>query len=321
MMKIKFSKFERVAGLFIVVAIFGIILTAISAAVKQGWFEPKVRYTTTFENADGLHQGTLVQMSGLRAGAVESVELESDNRIRVSFYILGKFQDRVRENSTVQLIRPFIIGERVLDLSVGHDQFQVLPAQSAVKSLETVDLMTLMSGKNMNSYLSKLGGILESMQVIMDAFADKSRAESMVRVIDRLDPLMKNLNTMSTEVIKLSRQATHEDGVQKLVGNLAVTTKEINRILPELNEENPQLAKDLAVMTQNLATVTRALGPAVKAVEPELPGASIRLVEALNETVVVLKAMQKSFFMRGSVREVRDEEAHERLPANIRETK
>ncbi|WP_413570506.1 MlaD family protein [Bdellovibrio sp. HCB117] len=321
MMKVKFSKFERIAGLFIVVAILGIILTAISAAVKQGWFEPKVRYTTTFENADGLHQGTLVQMSGLRAGAVESVELESDNRIRVSFYILGKFQDRVRENSTVQLIRPFIIGERVLDLSVGHDQFQVLPAQSAVKSLETVDLMTLMSGKNMNSYLSKLGGILESMQVIMDAFADKSRAESMVRVIDRLDPLMKNLNTMSTEVIKLSRQATHEDGVQKLVGNLAVTTKEINRILPELNEENPQLAKDLAVMTQNLATVTRALGPAVKAVEPELPGASIRLVEALNETVVVLKAMQKSFFMRGSVREVRDEEAHERLPANIRETK
>lgn len=321
MMKVKFSKFERIAGLFIVVAILGIILTAISAAVKQGWFEPKVRYTTTFENADGLHQGTLVQMSGLRAGAVESVELESDNRIRVSFYILGKFQDRVRENSTVQLIRPFIIGERVLDLSVGHDQFQVLPAQSAVKSLETVDLMTLMSGKNMNSYLSKLGGILESMQVIVDAFADKSRAESMVRVIDRLDPLMKNLNTMSTEVIKLSRQATHEDGVQKLVGNLAVTTKEINRILPELNEENPQLAKDLAVMTQNLATVTRALGPAVKAVEPELPGASIRLVEALNETVVVLKAMQKSFFMRGSVREVRDEEAHERLPANIRETK
>ncbi|KYG65440.1 multidrug ABC transporter substrate-binding protein [Bdellovibrio bacteriovorus] len=321
MMKVKFSKFERVAGLFIVVAIFGIILTAISAAVKQGWFEPKVRYTTTFENADGLHQGTLVQMSGLRAGAVESVELESDNRIRVSFYILGKFQDRVRENSTVQLIRPFIIGERVLDLSVGHDQFQVLPAHSAVKSLETVDLMTLMSGKNMNSYLSKLGGILESMQVIVDAFADKSRAESMVRVIDRLDPLMKNLNTMSTEVIKLSRQATHDDGVQKLVGNLAVTTKEINRILPELNEENPQLAKDLAVMTQNLATVTRALGPAVKAVEPELPGASVRLVEALNETVVVLKAMQKSFFMRGSVREVRDEEAQERVPANIRETK
>lgn len=314
-MKVKFNKFERVAGLFVVLAICGVILTGVSAAIKQGWFEPKVRYTTTFENADGIHQGTLVQMAGLRAGEVETVELESDNRIRVSFYVLGKFQNRVRENSSVQLIRPFIIGERVLELTVGGEDYDVIPDQSAIKSMETVDLMTLMSGKHLNSYLSKLGGILESVQVLVDAFADKSRAESLVRVIDRMDPLVKNLNTMSMEVIKLSKQATHDDGVQKLVGNLAVTTREINKILPELNEANPAMAKDLAVMTQNLAVMTRALGPAVKEVEGDLPGASVRLVQALNETVVVLKAMQKSFFMRSSVKEVKEEE-HERLPAN-----
>ncbi|WP_374001769.1 MlaD family protein [Bdellovibrio bacteriovorus] len=314
-MKVKFNKFERVAGLFVMLAISGVILTGVSAAIKQGWFEPKVRYTTTFENADGIHQGTLVQMAGLRAGEVETVELESDNRIRVSFYVLGKFQNRVRENSTVQLIRPFIIGERVLELTVGAEEYDVIPDQSAIKSLETVDLMTLMSGKHLNSYLSKLGGILESVQVLVDAFADKSRAESLVRVIDRMDPLVKNLNTMSIEVIKLSKQATHDDGVQKLVGNLAVTTREINKILPELNEANPAMAKDLAVMTQNLAVMTRALGPAVKEVEGELPGASVRLVQALNETVVVLKAMQKSFFMRSSVKEVKEEEL-DRVPAS-----
>ncbi|MNL48442.1 hypothetical protein D3C87_1713010 [compost metagenome] len=61
--------------------------------------------------------------------------------------------------------------------------------------------------------------------------------------------------------------------------------------------------------------MTRALGPAMKEIEPELPGASVRLVEALNETVVVLKAMQKSFFMKSNVKEVLEEEA-QRLPAN-----
>lgn len=315
MINLKFNKFERVAGSFILIAILGVILTGVSAAIRQGWFEPRVRYKTTFENADGIHQGTVVQLSGLRVGAVETVELENDNRVSVEFYVLGKFQDRVRENTNVQLVRPFIIGERVLDLSMGTDQFEVIPVGGFVKSTETVDLMTLMSGKNMNAYLAKLGGILESMQVIMDAFADKSRAESLVRVIDHLDPLMKNLNTMSSEVIKLSRQATHGEGVQKLVGNLNSTTTEINRILPELNEQNPHLARDLATMTQNLAIVTKALGPATKAVEGELPGASVRLLEALNETVVVLKAMQKSFFMRSNVQEVLQEES-KRVPAS-----
>lgn len=314
-MKMKFNKFERVAGLFILVALVGVVFTGLGAAIRQGWFEPRVHYKTTFESADGIRQGTLVQLSGLKVGAVDSVELDKDNRVRVEFYILGKFQDRVRENSQAQLVRPFIIGERVIDLSVGSENFAAIPDRGYVQSTETTDLMTLMSGKNMNNYLGKLGGILESMQVIMDAFADKSRAESLVRVIDRLDPLMRNLNTMSTEVIKLSRQATHEDGMQKLVGNLNSTTREINRILPELNEQNPTLAKDLAVMTQNLAIVTRALGPATQSIETELPGASVRLLEALNETVVVLKAMQKSFFMRSNVQEVRDEESR-RLPAS-----
>ncbi|MFM6930599.1 MAG: MlaD family protein [Bdellovibrio sp.] len=315
MMKLKFNKFERIAGLFVGLAILGVILTAISIAIKQGWFETKTFYSTTFETADGVHQGTVVQMAGLRAGAVEDVELRSDNKVRVSFYVLGKFQERIREDSVVQLTRPFIIGDKILDISVGTETYPALANHSHMQAVESMDLMTMLSGKNLNATLNKVGGLLENMQMLLTAFSDKNRAESIVRVIDRMDPLMKNMNTMSLEVIKLSKQATHDDGVEKLVTNLAVTTNEINRILPALNEQNPNMAKDLAVMTRNLATMTKALGPAVSEIEPELPGASRRLLEALNETVVVLKAMQKSFFMRSNVKEVQDEESSHRMPA------
>lgn len=315
MMKIKFNKFERIAGLFVGLAILGVIVTAISIAIKQGWFETKTFYSTTFENADGIHQGTVVQMAGLRAGAVEEVELRADNKVRVSFYVLGKFQERIREDSVVQLTRPFIIGDKILDISVGTEAFPALANHSHIQAVEAMDLMTMLSGKNLNATLSKVGGLLENMQMLLTAFSDKNRAESIVRVIDRMDPLMKNMNAMSLEVIKLSKQATHDDGVEKLVTNLATTTTEINRILPALNEQNPNMAKDLAVMTRNLASMTKALGPAVAEVEPELPGATRRLVEALNETVVVLKAMQKSFFMKSNVKEVQDEEASRRMPA------
>lgn len=315
-MKIKFNKFERIAGLFVLCAIMGVALTALTVAVKQGWFDAKVYYSTDFESADGLHQGTIVQMSGIRVGAVESVDLQADNKIRVHFYVLGKFQDRIREDSEVQLIRPFLIGERVIDINVGNPLLPVVAHNGFLHSIETTDFMTLMSGKKLNAYFGRIGGILENMQILVEAFADKKRAESLVRIFDRLDPLLKNMDAMSGEVTKLSKQVTHGDGVQKLIANLALTTAEINRILPELNKENPNLAKDLSVMTQNLALLTGALGPAISEVGPELPGASRRMVEALNETVITLKAMQKSFFMKSNVDEVRDEEATRRLPAN-----
>lgn len=312
----KFNKFERVAGLFVLTAILGAVGAAIGVAVKQGWFETKTYYTTTFENADGVHQGTVVQMAGLRAGAVEDVELLADNRIQVKFYVLGKFTNRVRQDSVAQLIRPFIIGERLLDLSVGTETAAPLAQGEPVLSTEALDLMSIISGKKMNQYFSKVGGLLENIEVLLNAFKDKGRAETIVRIFDRLDPLLKNLNTMSTEVTKLSRQVNKDDNLQLVLQNLAVTTAEINRILPDLNAANPEMAKDLAVMTQNLAMMTKALGPAMKTIEPELPRTSQRLVEALDETVVVLKAMQKSFLMKSNAQEVREEEAQRRLPAS-----
>lgn len=314
MMKIKLTKFERIAGVFLLLAILGTAMTALSVAAKQGWFETKTYFTTTFASADGIHQGTLVQMAGLRAGAVEKVELLGSNRVRVNFYVLGQFEERIRKDSQVQLLRPFLIGERVLDVSVGSETAPKVAKNEELPSMESMDLMTLMSGKKLNTTLEKFSSMLENLQSLAEAFLDKSRTDAMIRAFDRVDPLMKNLNAMSLEVIQMGKQLNHDGDLQKVMGNLAVTTNEINKILPALNQQNPELARDLGVMTQNLALVTQALGPAMKEAAPEMPHATHRLIEALNETVVVLKAMQKSFFFRGNVREVREEEASQTAP-------
>ena len=319
-MKHKFNKFERVAGFFVLFAIIGVLLTAVSVAVKQGWFATKIYYATTFQNADGIHPGTLVQMAGLHAGAVEDVELQADNTIRVNFYVLGKFQARIRNDSTAQLIRPFIIGDRVLEVTVGSESSPPLAQYQLLASHETMDIMTLMSGKSLGTHIEKLSSTLENLAKMVEALTDKDRTQSLVRIFDRLDPLLANVDQMATEMIKLSKQATYKGNLQAVVGNLAVTTQEINAVLPELNRENPELAKDLAQMTKNLASLTKdfkVLGPALNAVGPELPQATKRAVEALNETVIMLKAMEKSIFIRGNVREVREEEAEKaRVPAS-----
>jgi phospholipid/cholesterol/gamma-HCH transport system substrate-binding protein len=147
---------------------------------------------------------------------------------------------------------------------------------------------------------------------MVEALTSKDRTQSLVRIFDRLDPLLANIEIMANEMTKLSRQATYKGNLQNVVSNLAVTTQELNNILPELNRANPELAKDVAEMSKNLAGLTkdfRVLGPALTAVGPELPQATKRAVEALNETVIMLKAMQKSMLIRGAVQDVREEEA------------
>lgn len=319
-MKIRFNKFERVAGLFVLLAIVGFASALVTIAIKQSWFESKVNYTAIFESADGVHPGTLVQMAGLKAGSVDSVDLTVDNKISVKFYILEKYQGKVRADSVVQLIRPFVIGERVVELTVGSPEEGPLADNSMIPTKETMDLMSVLNGKNLGQSLQTLSGLMNNVKYLAEAFLSKERTEALVAAFDRIDPLLKNVNIMAIEMVKLSKQATRDENLAVVLKELAVTTKEMNQMLPELRERSPHLAKDMASIIENLAVLTKEFKvvlPALAEIAPQLPKASRRAVEALDEAVVLIKAMQKSFVIRGSVKDVRDEEAQrERKPSN-----
>lgn len=313
-MKVKFNKFERVAGLFVLFAIAGCFLMAISVAIKQGWFENKIKFESIFAAADGVHPGTTVLIAGLRAGSVEDVELLGNNKIRVTYYVLGKFHERIREDSRAQLVRPFVIGDRVLEISVGSPELKIAQEGVLLDSEETLDLMTLLSGKRLGTSLEKISEMLSSLQFLMEAFLDRDRTKSMLSIFDKLDPLMGNMNEMSEEVIKLSRQMTYKENLKKTISQTAILTKELNVILPELNRQNPQLAKNLAQLTGSLAQMTedfKSVTLMMKNYGPEIPTVAKRALEALDEATVLMKAMQKNFFLRNAVQEVNKEESDE----------
>lgn len=317
MMRIHFNKFERIAGLFVLTAILGFIVSLASVAIKQGWFEKKVYFVSDFENAEGVHPGTTVQMAGLKAGSVEDVELMQNNRIHVRFYVLSKFHNKIKVDSTAQLIRPFVIGERVLDIGVGSKEAIVLAADSVIKSHETIDLMTIMSGKKLGNYLGAISSMAENLKTLAEAFLNKDRTQSFIQMFDRIDPLLKNMNTMAVEVIKLSRQANRDENLGVVLSQLALTTKDLNKFLPEFAKQAPHLTKDVTELIQNMAILAKEFKvvlPALAAVAPDLPHTSRRAVEALDEAVVLIKAMQKSFMISGAVKDVREEEA-KRKPA------
>jgi phospholipid/cholesterol/gamma-HCH transport system substrate-binding protein len=317
MMNIKFNKFERVAGLFVLIAIIGSLVAAGTVIVQRGWFAPKVSYITSFENADGVHNGTAVQIAGLRAGSVEDVELQTDNKIRITFNVFKKFSDRIRKDSVAQLVRPFVIGDRVLEITVGSDTSPAMDKNTFVVSVETIDLMTLFSGRKLGEYLGTMAGVFENIKILINAFADKGRTENIIKTFDQIEPLVKNMNVMSVEVIKLSRQATKKENLGRVLANANALTMEINRLLPIVKLKAPKLSRDLTQIVENLAVLTenfKLLTPTIVEMAPSLPKTSKRAVEALDEAVILLKAMQKSMFMKGSVEEVKEEEA-KRIPA------
>jgi len=318
-MKIKFNKFERVAGLFVLISFTGFAISMISVAVKQGWFETKLEFSTIFESAEGVHPGTTVQIAGLKAGEVRQVELTTENKIFIQFYIFSKFEDKVRQDSVVSLIRPFVIGERVVDISAGQQAMEKVAAGARLPSQESLDLMTVLSGRKLGVYLSSMSEMVGNLHHLAKSFLDKERTDKLIGMFDRIDPLIRNINTMSIEVIKMSKQMNKDGRIGTVMAELAVTTKQLNHILPEFRDRAPQLAQDMSSLVSNLNTLTeefKVVIPAIAEIAPELPRVSKRSIEALDEAVVLMKALQKSFLVKSNVQEVREEESKTRKPAS-----
>lgn len=299
-MKIRFNKYEKVAGLFVALAIVASVVGLIGVAIKNSWLESKVKYTTELESADGVHAGTAVQISGLRVGAVTAVSLESNDRVRITFEVLEKFAHKIRKDSSVQMYRPFILSEKVLDVTVGTETAEFLAPGAMLPAHAGTDIMDLLSGRKMGQILSSFDNLAGSLRIVGESFSNPERTKNLVQVLDKVNPLVNNLNNMSVEITKIATVANKA---------MPAFTKEV----PDVGNQMGQIVKNLNVLTTEMQKLT----PAIAVIAPELPRTSRRAVEALDETVVLLKAMQKSFLLRGKVDEVRQEEG--RRPANTSE--
>jgi len=306
-MQIKFNKFERVAGLFVLAAFGGAVATTAVVALKKGWFASKVDYVTTFDRAQGLYPGTKVELAGLPAGSVDSVDLQEDNKIRVKFTIFQKFQSRVRSDSVVVTKRPFIIGDKSLEIVVGKADGPGLPKGSLIPSQETVDLMDLMDGRKLGPYIETLGQVIDNLKVVAEAFLDPKRSRSLISIFDKIDPFLDTANVAAKSFIDMSGQLTRKKNLQVTVENLAMVTNEMNGMMKEM----PNMSKDMSNLVKHTALIVDELSkimPALGEMAPEFPKATRRALEAIDEAVVVLKAMQHSFLLSGSVKDVREEE-------------
>ncbi|MCC6276419.1 MAG: MCE family protein [Oligoflexia bacterium] len=318
-MKVKFTKFERVAGLFVVGSIVAFGFFTVVVAIKQGWFSARRHFKATFNQGEGLRPGTLVQISGLRAGSVDTVGLNKDNKIEVEMTVSSDFDPQLKTDSVARVIRPFIIGDKVLEITVGSRSAGPLKDGTMIPSEETLDFMDLLGGGRIGPYLKTMDDLLKNLQVVAEAFADPKRSHALIGLFDEALPTMRDLR-------EFTQQMTRHRYLGKSMANITKLTTEMSRMLPELIEFTKSLpelgengAKTMEQMTKLTAEINELL-PSLVAIAPQLPEASQKSVEALREAVIVLKAMQKSFLLRGAVEDVREEEAkrleQERLPAN-----
>lgn len=313
----KMSKFERGSSIFIGGALFGCIIFFTLMMTKKGWLEAKISYETILESGNGVRVGSAVEMVGIRIGSVSGLELDDKNRIRTRIKVLRKFQDRIREDSRITLARQFIVGDKTLHISPGNPKLKRIPENGLLEAEESVGVIDLLNGRKLGPYFQTMELALAEMKKLVDMLLKEKGSEKVVSSLVGLPRMITGVTTASRELSKVGRQMSTDERIGTLVANLASTTEQIKMYSPEFGKDFSAIVANMSVLSEEFKKVI----PALAVIAPDLPKSSQRLVQALDEAVIVLKAMQRSFLLRGSAREVREEELklkeeQERKPAS-----
>ena len=320
-MKVKFNLFERVAGLFVLTAAISAVGITIAIGVKKGWFEPKIKLKTFVSSADGLHPGTLVQLSGLQIGSVDDVDLQPGQRVEITFKIIKRFSKHIRQDSVVKVMRPFIIGEKVLELTTGSPDSPKVHENDVLIADFAPDFLEFLGGNKLGSYMQSLDKTMQNLHKLAEAFFSDERSDKIIELFDKMIPLMDEMNVMAREVGVLTKDLNHNKKMDRTLTEFLALSKEVNAMLPKISDDVPHLSKNVLQLTKNLNQLTsdfQEMLPIFKKMAPDFPEAGNAAMQALNEAVITLRAMQKTFFLRSSVREVLEEAADQkkRQPAS-----
>lgn len=284
-MRYKFNPYERAVGGFISIAVGGSIFFGIGIAIKKNWFEEKVKFSTFVSSAANIREGSSVFMSGLKVGRVDSMKLDRSQNIKVDFTIMKEYQPQITEGTQVEFIRPFVLGDKAMNLLQGPNNGKVLSAGVVLPLKESFDVFDSLTGKKLETILGKVENILTNLDGTVAMGRD------------------------------IAEQIGGDKKLKKSVDDLSVASAEIRKAIVVGNM--PKAAENLAKAVENLHAVSNT----VKAISPE---GTQKTMEVLNESVVILRGMQKSWLLKSHVKEVKHEIAEaekmkevNRMPASV----
>lgn len=128
-------------GIFIVVVLTILLALIYFLGRGAGMFERQYRLVAGFSQTGGLIQGATVRLAGVPVGRVSAIRLPPPGspKVQVELALARRVQDRVRADSVARIETLGILGDKIVEVTVGSLSVPVLPEGSEIKTEEPFD--------------------------------------------------------------------------------------------------------------------------------------------------------------------------------------
>jgi len=207
-------------------------------------------YTAMFTDASRLKGGDSVRVAGVRVGTVNSVELQQDHKVKVTF---DADRDVVLTTGTKLAVRYLnLVGDRFLELMDAPGSARILPPGSTIpldRTVGALDLDLLLNGlrpvvrglnpQDVNALTSSLVQIFQGQGDNLDSLLGKTSSftNDVANNEQTVSQLIDNLNTVVGTLSKDGDKFSGAiDKLQQLISGLSQDRDPLGTAITELDQ-------------------------------------------------------------------------------------
>jgi len=230
---------ELKVGLFV---IFGLGLTMSMAFfigdARQVW-APKDPYRTAFYDVAGLKPGAPVRMGGLDIGSVTSVGHDGnigDTRIFVAMSITKSEAPRIRSDSVARVVNKGLLGDKMIELTVGSPDKPNVPPRSLLPSEEPADVFT--SARHVAEATERA---IENLKPLSEALGDPRLANDIKGSLSDTHALLDAIVRGNGPIHRLLFDPHEADQIDSLLTSLDRTSTRLGDVLVDAKDVTEHL--------------------------------------------------------------------------------
>src|SRR5262245_44232986 len=113
---------------------------------QSGIFERQYRLIAGFTQVGGLIEGATVRLAGVPVGRVTAIRLPEsiDRKVQVELTLVRRVQGRVREDSVARIETLGLLGDKIVEVTLGGPDARVLAEGAQIRTEEPLDTNRLM---------------------------------------------------------------------------------------------------------------------------------------------------------------------------------
>lgn len=297
-------KNEVKIGILVLVAVACMIF-GIKLLQGKGLFDSGIDLIVYYDDVSGLQPSAAVLLKGVQIGRVKEIDLEKDNRIKVTLHVNDGYT--VPVGTQAEVLAPSLISsDKVINFHLPEtDPGTLLKDQDVILSKESSDLLSSL-GSEVKPIMNNVNGTIgtiDSVALAVNNILSLQTQMHLHNTFAHVDKTVEQLAKLSTELNKQTAQLNQiMTNINSFAGNLSKNNSTVSSILTNVEKSTntlsgPELEKTLKAIQQSTEELNKtlaklnskdgSLGMLVN--DPELYNNMTKLSQTLDETLSDLK--------------------------------